>query len=136
MCEAHGARASVLAYGTTFSRGAHASLPFADPVTAGRDAVVLAEGLGERCGRLVPDLGGNSIDGIVAGFEHEGGLVHSTRHHVSMYRLAKEPRKPRCVRVRRAPKDVGTVHESAEGPFRCKGPTLRQATLPHRDRGF
>ena len=34
---------------------------------------MLAERLGERCGRLVPDSGGNSIDGIVAVFEHEGG---------------------------------------------------------------
>src|SRR6516162_2036301 len=81
--------------GAAFSPGAHASLPFADPVTAGRDAVVLAEGLGERCGCLVPDAGGNSIDGVVAGFEHEGGFVHSTRHHVSMHWLANQPRKPR-----------------------------------------
>jgi hypothetical protein len=65
------------------------------PVTAGRDAVVLAEGLGKRCGRLVPDSSGNSIDGIVAGFKHEGGFIHSTRDHVSMHRLANEPRKPR-----------------------------------------
>jgi hypothetical protein len=55
--------------------------------------VVLFERFGKSRRRLVPNPGRNLGDGVVAGFEHQCGLVHPTRDEVTVHRLADQPSK-------------------------------------------
>jgi hypothetical protein len=55
--------------------------------------VVFFERLGKSRRRLIANAGRNPGDGIVARFEHEGGLVHPTRDEVTVHRLADETGK-------------------------------------------
>ena len=75
---------------------------------------MLFERLGKSRRRFVADPGRNPGDGVVAGFEHQRGLIHASRDEVTVHGLADEPGKTSC-KGRAAEPDMAT--QRAKGPL-------------------
>lgn len=107
---------------------------------------MLFERLRKSRRRLVTDARRDLWDGVVARFEHQRGLVHPSRHEVTVHRLADKPGKasgegraakphmaPQLPESPRAPR---MFVDQAEAPCLCTDPRLRRASHLRPDQGI
>ena len=94
---------------------------------------MLFERLRKSRRRLVTDPRRDLWDGVVARFEHSRGLVHPSRHEVTIYRLADKPGEASREGRAAKPHMASQLPKSPRSPRMFVDQLKRLAYVPIRD---